>query len=148
MEAEMEGDVSLDTELGAGESLLDSDVMLPAQYFDMCRKTAHVDIGIHRLMLTLLEDGIRCWQEGIDSFSRRKSRLAFHDNEWIFGDIQDGPLSFENICGVLGVDPGWLRQGLRRWREAGASRIPRRSAIEGATRGPLAVPRRRLRRVC
>jgi hypothetical protein len=71
------------------ESLLDSDVILPAQYFDMFRQTAHVDTGIHRLMLTLLEDGIRCWQEGIDSFSRRKSRLAFHDNEWIFGDVQD-----------------------------------------------------------
>ena len=129
------------------ESLLDSDVMLPAQFFDMCRKTAHVDTGIHRLILTVLEDGIRCWQEGIDSFSRRKSRLASHDNEWIFGEIQDRPFSFENVCGVLGVDPGWLREGLRRWREAGGAQIPRRSPAEHLARMPLMPAKRRLRRV-
>jgi hypothetical protein len=129
------------------EALLESDVILPAQYFDMCRQTAHVDTGIHRLMLTLLEDGIRCWQEGIDSFSRRKSRLAFHDNEWIFGDVQDGPFAFETICEALGIDPEWLREGLHRWREAGGARIPRRSPCMHLTRMPLMPARRRCRRV-
>jgi hypothetical protein len=131
----------------ASESLPESDVILPAQYFDVCRRTAYLDTGIHRLMLTVLEDGIRCWQEGIDSFSRRKSRLAFHDNEWIFGEIQDGPFAFETICEALGIDPEWLREGLRRWREAGGARIPRRSPCEQLTRMPLMPARRRLRRV-
>jgi hypothetical protein len=152
MKMEEDVDVDVEAEVSAGgspsgEALLESDVILPAQYFDMCRQTAHVDTGIHRLMLTLLEDGIRCWQEGIDSFSRRKSRLAFHDNEWIFGEIQDGPFSFENICAALGIDPDWLRGGLRRWHERGASAIPRRSPAEHLTRMPLMPAKRRLRRV-
>src|SRR5260370_7204129 len=95
----MEEDVDVEAEVSAGastsgEALLESDVILPAQYFDMCRQTAHVDTGIHRLMLTLLEDGIRCWQEGIDSFSRRKVRLAFHDNKIIFCQTHSCPLSY------------------------------------------------------
>jgi hypothetical protein len=151
MEEDVEGaDVGAElSEAGSlrEESLLDSDVILPAQYFDMCRQTAHVDTGIHRLMLTLLEDGIRCWQEGIDSFSRRKSRLAFHDNEWIFGDVQDGPFAFETICEALGIDPEWLREGLHRWREARGARIPRRSPCTHLTRMPLMPARRRCRRV-
>src|SRR5260370_35743776 len=99
----MEEDVDVEAEVSAGgspsgEALLESDVILPAQYFDMCRQTTHVDTGIHRLMLTLLGDGIRCWPEGTHAFPRRQRRLAFHDDQWIFSDTQEGPVPPENTC--------------------------------------------------
>ena len=38
-------------------------------------------------------------------------------------DDDDLPFSFNHVCDVLGLDPGYLRRRLRRWQEAHASTI-------------------------
>ena len=48
---------------------------------------------------------------------RRGRRLFREAEEWIMRDDLTWLCSFVNICHVLGVDPDYLREGLRRWRD-------------------------------
>src|SRR5262249_15359384 len=37
--------------------------------------------------------------------------------EWVVSEDREWPYSFVNICQALGIEPHYLRTGLRRWRE-------------------------------
>jgi hypothetical protein len=37
--------------------------------------------------------------------------------EWIMNLDRSYPFSFENVCEALGYDPGYMRQGLLRWKQ-------------------------------
>ena len=80
------------------------DIILPAQ---MWRRRHSPE---HRLMIAVLRDAINCLLK--DQGNGRTSREA---QQWIMGPDVDWPFSFENVCDVLGLDPGCLRSGLRRW---------------------------------
>jgi hypothetical protein len=66
------------------------------------------------LMRAVLQDAINCVQEGVRVMSRRKQRLAREAEEWFFSDESHWPFSFLNICAVLGLEPQYIRRGLRR----------------------------------
>ena len=44
-------------------------------------------------------------------------KLFREAEEWIMRDDPSWLCSFVNICHVLGLDPDYVRTGLRRWRE-------------------------------
>jgi hypothetical protein len=77
----------------------------PSQFYDLLFRQIE-PTPERRLMAAILEDGLRCW-------IRNGSR---HDeaDRWIFGDSVWAPLTFETVCGALGIDPAWLRERLRR----------------------------------
>jgi hypothetical protein len=90
--------------------------MLPAQYFAILRKSAPQGPEYH-LVLAMLQDAVECVQKyrfAIDPNGRELYREA-HD--WIASDDRKWPFSFENVCGILKLDPDYLRQGLFRWCE-------------------------------
>lgn len=70
-----------------------------------------------RLMTMILEDAVNCFQR----FAGAESNPGlgeFRDAErWLFGGEQDWIFSFENICACLGLDPLYLRSGLRLWQK-------------------------------
>ena len=73
------------------------------------------------LLWAVLENGLETYMHYANATNRRGKRL-FHEAEtWIMQDEVTWLCSFVNICHVLGLDPEYLRMGLRRWR---ASRIP------------------------
>jgi hypothetical protein len=73
------------------------------------------------LLWAVLENGLETYMHYAAATNRRGKRL-FHEAEaWIMQDEATWLCSFMNICHVLGLDPGYLRMGLRRWR---ASRAP------------------------
>lgn len=71
-----------------------------------------------RLLWAVLENGIEQYKKNVTATSRRGQRLFREAEEWIMHDDSLWLCSFINICHVLGIDPDYLRAGLRRWRDA------------------------------
>lgn len=70
------------------------------------------------LMLAVLEEAISTFRKYAGADSRRGRRLFKEAQDWCLSDDTSWPFSFASICLELGIDPEWLRDGLRRWREA------------------------------
>jgi hypothetical protein len=68
-------------------------------------------------MRAVLADALECFQKGLVYQGRRVQRLALEAEEWLFSDDARWPFSFVSICAVLGLEPAYLRRGLRRWRQ-------------------------------
>jgi len=68
--------------------------------------------GEHRLMLAILEDAVsihvKSWSGGF--VTRRDVREA---REWLASNDRSLPFGFEFICDVLGLDPSYIRRGIR-----------------------------------
>ena len=69
------------------------------------------------LMRAVLEEAVDCFQKQFMKSGRRAQRLACEAEEWIYSDEVRWSFSFVNICAVLGLDPGYMRLKLKRWRE-------------------------------
>lgn len=93
-------------------ALSDASSVLPEQFFTTATTSGEV-----ALMRAVLEDAIECFQKQFVNTSRRTQRLAQEAEAWLFSDEEHWPFSFVNICAVLGVEPGYLRQGLRKWKK-------------------------------
>lgn len=134
---------------GALSRLIIPDAITPGQYFEGARSDAAIR-PIKRLMLAVLEDGLHCFQ-AYAAASRGVRRQIFVETEaWLFDRKADGPFAFETICHTLGIEPNFLRKGLRHWRlqqltGMNPPRLARRSPVRVA--GPICIPiRRRSRR--
>jgi hypothetical protein len=97
-------------------SLFQPDSLLPVQYFENFRRKMHTEPE-KRLLLAVLEDALACYQKHFSSRGGRGMRLFRETEEWIFREDSTRPFSFTNICEVVGFDPQYIRQGLRKWRE-------------------------------
>jgi hypothetical protein len=96
-------------------SLFQPDTLLSEQYFaDRRRKTLLQPEK--KLMLAILEDAVDFFQEHHWARCGEGKRFFDEAQKWIFGG-DDWVFGFENICGVLGYDPEYIRVGLTRWRE-------------------------------
>ena len=94
--------------------LFASDALLPAQYYDS--RSAELSPE-RRLMLALLIDAVRCYQTGVTSTRGLPTRVFADAKIWIFNGQRDAPFAFEDICDALEIDAGYLRRGLRSWRD-------------------------------
>jgi hypothetical protein len=96
--------------------LFQPDIMLPAQYFAVLRKSAPQGPE-YNLVLAMLQDAIECFQK-YRCASDPNGRELFEDaRAWIFSHDRLWPFSFENICGIVRMDPEYVRSGLSRWAE-------------------------------
>lgn len=97
------------------------DVILPEQFYDSGPGMEEVS-GERALMLAVLEDGIRCFQEHLTSPRVRPRLLARQAEKWIRSGDWDWPFSFNNICESLALDPDSLRERLLAPRPEGEER--------------------------
>jgi hypothetical protein len=111
-------------------SLFQPDTLLAAQYFDNLRGKSLLEPE-RRLMLAILEDAISRYQENMFSQDKRSKRHFQEVQEWIGDADSDWIFSFENVCESLGLNPDYVRQGLRRWKEKGRQRPSHRETWEG-----------------
>src|SRR5215467_13797917 len=111
--------------LRAGGAIeLEPEAVLPSQYFSLPAVDASLQAE-KRLMLAVLEDAVGTFQKCVNARERTGQRL-FDEVEW--------PYSFLNICQALGLDPGYLRAGLGRWKDV-QRRAP--SAASNVVRFPF-----------
>ena len=96
-------------------SLLQPDTLLPEQYLDTYRRKLHLEPE-KKLMLAILEDGIACFQKYV--FARDgKGKALFHEAEtWVEDKGGEAVFAFDSVCESLGLDPDYLRRGMRTWK--------------------------------
>lgn len=73
--------------------------------------------GVAALMGAVLEEALTCFQRQFVTGGRWAQRLAEEAEAWFFSDNIDWLFSFVNICGVLDLDPEYIRLGLTRRRQ-------------------------------
>ncbi|MFM8412253.1 MAG: hypothetical protein ACKOCT_18480, partial [Alphaproteobacteria bacterium] len=73
------------------------DVVTPEQFHGPGPMAA-ISAGERSLMLAVLEDGIRCFQEFSRDPRLRPRRLARQAESWIESRDMSWPFSFENVC--------------------------------------------------
>ncbi len=82
------------------------------EYFATFRRSEYLEPE-KILLLALLEDAIHCYRK-LANAGNRAGRQQFREaEEWLMGRSDGSVFSFENICAVLGLDPEYLRRGLR-----------------------------------
>ena len=95
--------------------MFEPDTLLPEQYFTLLgRKPLQ---GEKRLLLAMLEDAVHCFQTYLLAKKPHERRLFQEAEEWIVSTDGLWFFSFENICDVLGINPGRMREALTAWKE-------------------------------
>ena len=89
--------------------------MLPEQFFEGARRDSQAS-GEKALMLAVLEDGIRCFQEHLRNPRSNPRLLSQQAEAWIRAVDYEWPFSFNNVCETLGIEPGALRRALLDWK--------------------------------
>jgi hypothetical protein len=97
-------------------STLIPEAVLPDQFFAQPRGSARTS-GQVALMHAVLTDAIECYQKQFLARGRRIERIAKEAEEWLFDDDERWPFAFVNVCAALGMEPSYVRRGLRRARQ-------------------------------
>jgi hypothetical protein len=110
-----------------GPGVFEPDSLLPSQYFDRVRRHAGHG-GEWALMVAILEDAVNVYLKHAAAREQHNRRLFDEAEEWIEAHEPTYIFSFENICDLLGTDPGYVRRGLR------AAKARARDAKSGESR--------------
>jgi hypothetical protein len=115
--------------------LFQPDTLMSDEYFANYRRRIPLEPE-KTLLLAVLEDGVRTFQDNIFAESGKKRALLDEAREWLFTDGFEHVFSFNSVCSALGLDPGYLRRGLKRWEEhaRAATRRTQRSSQSGPER--------------
>jgi hypothetical protein len=130
--------------------LVEPEILLPSQFFDKFRGHSVLEAE-RRLMVAVLEDAVSCFQKYAGATRPRSRRLFQEAEEWLLEEDSSWPFSFESICTVLGIDPQYFRQQMKRWKEQLLAQPPEarskvaRVRLRAARRHKILpfVPRRR-----
>ena len=82
------------------------------QYFDTFRRSEYLEPE-KALLLAILEDAIHLYRK-FASARNRAGRQQFREaEEWLMGGGDGWVFAFEHVCELLGLDPEYVRRGLR-----------------------------------
>lgn len=96
-------------------SLFAPSVLTPDQYYDERRDDSALR-PIKRLMLAILEDALRCMYKNAGAKNGARRRMYREAEQWLCGAGANTIFSFTVVCETLGIEPDYLRSGLRQWR--------------------------------
>ena len=96
--------------------LFQPDTLMSDEYFANYRRRIPLEPE-KTLLLAVLEDGVRTFQDNIFAETGKKRVLLDEAREWLFTDGFEHVFSFNSVCSSLGIDPGYVRRGLKRWEE-------------------------------
>ncbi len=93
-------------------SFIGDDADAQQRYFETFRRAEYLEPE-KVLLLAVLEDAIHCYRKFANARDRA-GRAQFSDAErWIMGGGNDWIFAFEPVCEFLGLDPDYVRRGLR-----------------------------------
>ena len=116
-------------------SLFQPDTLLGEDYAANFRRKIPLEPE-RTLLLAVLEDGIRCFQENLFAVNGKRRTLFDEAKEWLFSDDANWFCSFVSICTMLNLEPNYIRRGLREWEAR------ERKALHKKAQGALAVEQR------
>ena len=114
-------------------SLFQPDTLLGEDYAANFRRKIPLEPE-RTLLLAVLEDGIRCFQENLFAVNGKRRTLFDEAKDWLFSDDANWFCSFVSICTLLNLEPNYIRRGLREWeaRERKALHRKTQSALTAA----------------
>jgi hypothetical protein len=95
-------------------SLFQPDTLLGEDYAANFRRKIPLEPE-RTLLLAVLEDGIRCFQENLFASASKRRALFDEARDWLFSDDADWFCSFVSVCLLLNLEPNYIRRGLRQW---------------------------------
>ena len=115
--------------------LFQPDTLMSDEYFANYRRRIPLEPE-KALLLAVLEDGVRTFQDNIFAESGKKRALLDEAREWLFTHGVEHVFSFDSVCSSLGIEPGYIRRGLKRWEEqtGAAARKKHRASQAGPER--------------
>jgi hypothetical protein len=116
-------------------SLFQPDTLLAEDYAANFRRKIPLEPE-RTLLLAVLEDGIRCFQENLFVANGKRRTLFDEAKEWLFSDDANWFCSFVSICTLLNLEPSYIRRGLRDWEAR------ERKALHRKAQGDLAAEQR------
>src|SRR5918999_6369022 len=96
--------------------LFQPDTLMSDEYFANYRRRIPLEPE-KALLLAVLEDGVRTFQDNIFAETGKKRVLLDEAREWLFTDGFEHVFSFKSVCSSLGVNAGYIRRRLKRWEE-------------------------------
>jgi len=94
---------------------LEPDVLTSFEFSKTFHRRDHLLPEV-RLMFAVLINAIECLQKYSNAKSRRFQKISAEAEAWVFNTESRMIYSFEHVCEVLQLNPGYLRKGLMRWR--------------------------------
>ena len=70
-----------------------------------------------RLVAAILRDAVDCYRRDCFTKNRHRKRSFREAEEWFFKSEDYGVFSLENVCGVLNIDPGYIRRSLKEFEQ-------------------------------
>jgi hypothetical protein len=107
-------------DLSAASRLLPPAAVLPAQFYEVTHSGPLR--GEAALMQAVLIDAVACLHPPAGTPLPHARRLVHEAQQWFLAEDDRWPFLFVNICTVLGLDPEYLRRGLRGWQQAPRAR--------------------------
>jgi hypothetical protein len=93
-------------------AMIGNDTGAQQRYFDTFRRSEHLEPE-KTLLLAILEDAIHCYRK-FATARHRAGREQFREaEEWLMGGRDGWVFAFDNVCDFLGLDPEYVRRGLR-----------------------------------
>ena len=93
-------------------TIMNGDTSTTQQFLDTFRRSEHFEPE-KSLLAAILEDAVqeyRKYSPAHDADGKKRFREA---EEWIMRGGNDWIFSFDNVCELLGLDPEYVRRGLR-----------------------------------
>jgi hypothetical protein len=77
--------------------------------------------SLRRLMIALLEEAIGTYQKNLFAGNRAGRELFREAESWLMTEGETSGLRFDDVCGVVDIDPDYVRRALRAWRTRAAA---------------------------
>lgn len=91
--------------------ILEPDTCLPSQFWGNRGLSRQLE-GEKRLMIAIMKDAVECLEKYRNARSSAGRELYQNALEWIEDQGTGWLFSFNNICGLLGFDPDYMREFL------------------------------------
>ena len=91
---------------------LGSDDSITDQYLGTQRRSELLEPE-KALLIALLEDAVQSYRKFAGARDREGRERSHEAKDWIFSQDRAWIFSFNNVCELLGLDPDYVRRGLR-----------------------------------
>jgi hypothetical protein len=121
------GEISTSTRFESRDTDFSDDILsqissMPVGIHAASNQSRRMEVmGEFILVQAILREAIRSYQKYAAKKGHRASRLFREVNEWFSSDDRQWFFSFVNVCDVLGLEPTYIRTGLKLWRERKAA---------------------------
>ena len=93
-------------------TMMSDDILMTQQYADTFRRGEHFDPE-KVLVAAILDDAIQEYRKYSGAHDPKGKKRFREAEEWIMHDGNGWIFSFYNVCDFLGLDPDYVRHGLR-----------------------------------